>query len=66
MILLIGFAMTVVLIGCSARALDAATPDRAPEPKPGGETGWLDALLFVVLLIGTVRAHHKRQHDEDD
>lgn len=65
MILLIGFALTVVLIGCSARALDGPTSDRASEPKPGGDSGWLDALLFVVLLIGTVRAHHKRQHEDD-
>jgi hypothetical protein len=64
-ILLIGFALAVALVGCSARALEGPTPDRASEAKPDGESHWLDVLLFVVLLIGTVRAHKRKQEDED-
>lgn len=27
---------------------------------------WLDVLLFVLVLIGVIAAHRRKQSDEDD
>lgn len=60
MITLVGLALLgLALIGFAS---DALADDRAPQD----ESGTLDALLFLLCLIGILAAKRKRDADPDD
>jgi hypothetical protein len=63
-VILIGlFVFSVALIVMSARLLDTPEADRAPQSESRG----LDALLFLLCLIGVVSAvRRKRKAEEED
>jgi hypothetical protein len=65
-VILLGlFVFAVALVSMSARMLGPREPERASQSESGKHSAWLDAALFLMLLIGIVRAHRKRQEDED-
>lgn len=55
-IMLLGLA----LVGFASSALDDSS-DRAPQ----SDSGTLDALLFMLCLVGVLHASAKRRDDED-
>lgn len=53
--------IALLLIGFASHALDDG-----PERAPNGESHTLDALLFLLCLVGIVAAQRKRARDSED
>lgn len=64
MTLLVVFVASVALVSkCAALLHDE--PKTPTEAKPSDPSAWFDALLFLLVLIGTIH-HHKSKRDKDD
>ena len=62
MITLVGIALLgLACVGFASHALDDSDPDRAAHD----DSRALDALLFLLCLIGVLNAKRKRKRDED-
>jgi hypothetical protein len=62
-VILIGlFVFGVAVIAMSARLLETPDPDRASQSESRG----LDALLFLLCLIGVVSAVRRKRKADDE